>query len=52
MHSLQYLNTVFATHKLGELHSDVSFPNFPDPIMGEVVFHNMQLLKPTWGVKS
>ena len=47
MHSQKYLNTIFVVNGLKELHSDVSFPNFPDPIMGEVVFHNMQLLKLT-----
>lgn len=44
-----YLNTIFITNGLGNLPSDVSFPDYPAPIMGDVIFHNIQLLNHFFG---
>jgi hypothetical protein len=52
MIAYSYWNTIFVTHKLGDMNSDISFPNFPDPIMGDVIFHNMHLLKDGWKING
>lgn len=39
-----YWTVVFNNGKLEDKASEVSYPDYPSPIMGEVIFHNVQLL--------